>query len=870
MPEDHRLAAIMFTDIVGYTALMGENEAKAYQLLKKNRQIQKSVIKKYKGKWLKEMGDGILASFYTITDAVFCAVAIQQICKKESDLKLRIGIHQGEIIFEDNDVFGDGVNIASRLEQHAPIGGIYVSETVYRNIQNKADITAEFVKEETFKNVKYPVKIYKFIDLKDKSNLQLTPETDKPPKNIQIKLIHIMWFGISAIIVILFISFIWYSKNNKKDWARYEIIPEIKKLVDTNFLPGTRAFILALEAEKYLHNDTILKELWPLVSLSISVNTDPPGANFYWKSYNDKDSEWILLGQTPLKQKRVPRNLLYYKIEKEGFNSIYTATSPNRFNNVILKLNTNNEIPENMIRIAGGNNNIGIVGLEHIPKRIVSDFLMDIFEVTNQDYKKFVDAGGYEEIKYWEFPFIKDNAQISWEEAMKLFNDKTDKPGPATWEVGIYSEGKENHPVNGISWYEAAAYAKFSNKQLPTVYHWNRVAHTWASYLIVSHSNFKGKGTEPVGINQGMISGVFDLAGNVREWCVNASNRQNFRLVLGGGWDDQDYAYTDAFNQDPFTRSESTGFRCIKILPNDTTYINLTSEVEFAFRDYYMETPVSDQTFEIFLRQYDYDKTDLNAQVIDHFNSNYWRAEKISFTAAYGKDKITAYLYLPKNTSPPFQTIIFFPGSGAISRKEFIPSDAYTKHFDFLLKSGRALMFPIYKGTFERGDELNSDIQDTSIFYKEHVIMWVKDFKRSMDYLETRGDIIPNNFGYYGHSWGSAMGGLIPATDYRIKTAILHVGGLMMQKTLPEVDVFNYLPRVNIPVLMLNGRNDQFYPIETSQKPMFDFLGSPKNEKELLIYPGGHFAPRTELIKETLRWMDQYLGPVDTRNTIEK
>jgi hypothetical protein len=106
------------------------------------------------------------------------------------------------------------------------------------------------------------------------------------------------------------------------------------------------------------------------------------------------------------------------------------------------------------------------------------------------------------------------------------------------------------------------------------------------------------------------------------------------------------------------------------------------------------------------------------------------------------------------------------------------------------------------------------------------------------------------------------MGGLIPATDYRIKTAILHVGGLMMQKTLPEVDVFNYLPRVNIPVLMLNGRNDQFYPIETSQKPMFDFLGSPKNEKELLIYPGGHFAPRTELIKETLRWMDQYLGPV--------
>jgi class 3 adenylate cyclase/dienelactone hydrolase len=868
MPEDRRLAAIMFTDIVGYTALMGSDEDKAYQLLKKNRQIQKPIIKKHKGKWLKEMGDGVLASFSTISDAVYCAVEIQQFSHKEPDLNLRIGIHQGEIIFEKDDVFGDGVNIASRLEEHAPIGGIYVSETIYRNIQNKAEIITEFVKEETFKNVKYPVNIYKIIDIKDKNNQQLTSEVNDS-KNLQIKQIHLMWLGISAIIIILIISYIWYSKNNKKDWVRYEIIPEIKRIVDTYQIPDNKAFFLALEAEKYLPNDSILKELWPSISVSISVNTIPSGANIYWKSYNSKDSEWIFLGQTPLKEQKVPRNLLYFKINKEGYNSIYTATTPNRFNNLILKLNTNNEIPENMIRIAGSNNNIGIVGLEHIPKRIVSDFLMDIFEVTNQDYKKFVDAGGYEKKLYWEFPFIKDNTQIPWEEAMKLFKDKTNKAGPAFWEVGMYAEGKANHPVNGVSWYEAAAYAKFLNKQLPTVYHWNSVALTWASYLIVPNSNFKGKGTDPVGINEGMISGVFDMAGNVREWCVNATNREENRLVLGGGWDDQDYAYTDGFAQDPFTRSESTGFRCIKILQDDTTYDNLSSEIEFAFRDYYSETPVSSQTFKIFLRQFDYDNTELDAKVIDSYKSEFWTCEKISFITAYDNERILAYLYLPKNTSPPYQTIIFFPGSGAISRNEYIPSVTYTRHFDFLLKSGRALMLPIYKGTFERGDELTSDIQDTSIFYKEHVIMWVKDIKRSMDYLETRDDIIPNNFGYYGHSWGSAMGGLIPATDDRIKTAVLHVGGLMMQKTLPEVDAFNYLPRVNIPVLMLNGRNDQFYPVETSQKPMFSFFGSPKNDKELLIYPGGHFAPRIELIKESLRWLDNYLGPVELQTKIE-
>ena len=160
MPETRQLAAIMFTDIVGYTALMGENEASAYQLLKKNRQVQKPLIEKHSGKWLKEMGDGVLASFSTVSDAVYCALAIQKACQKEPDLKLRIGLHQGEVIVEDGDVFGDGVNIASRLEPLAPAGSIYASESVYRNIQNKKSIVASFIREEALKNVKHPVKIY--------------------------------------------------------------------------------------------------------------------------------------------------------------------------------------------------------------------------------------------------------------------------------------------------------------------------------------------------------------------------------------------------------------------------------------------------------------------------------------------------------------------------------------------------------------------------------------------------------------------------------------------------------------------------------------------------------------------------------------
>jgi TolB-like protein/class 3 adenylate cyclase len=160
MPQERKLAAIMFTDIVGYTSLMEVDEKRALKVLEKNRKIHKPIIKKFKGKWLKEMGDGVLASFQTISDAVYCAIEIQQACKSEPDLKLRIGIHQGEVTFQGEDVFGSGVNIASRLEEIAPIGGIYVSESVYRNIQNKSGITAEYIGEETLKNVKHPVRVY--------------------------------------------------------------------------------------------------------------------------------------------------------------------------------------------------------------------------------------------------------------------------------------------------------------------------------------------------------------------------------------------------------------------------------------------------------------------------------------------------------------------------------------------------------------------------------------------------------------------------------------------------------------------------------------------------------------------------------------
>jgi len=160
--QTHQLVAIMFSDIVGYTALMDEDEEKAFQILEKNRSIQKPIIVKHNGKLLKEMGDGVLASFPAVSDAVYCAKEIQDICKckSETELSLRIGIHLGEVIVQDEDVFGSGVNIASRLEHLAPAGGIWVSESVHKNVINKKGIETKFVREETLKNVREPVRIY--------------------------------------------------------------------------------------------------------------------------------------------------------------------------------------------------------------------------------------------------------------------------------------------------------------------------------------------------------------------------------------------------------------------------------------------------------------------------------------------------------------------------------------------------------------------------------------------------------------------------------------------------------------------------------------------------------------------------------------
>ena len=134
--------------------------------------------------------------------------------------------------------------------------------------------------------------------------------------------------------------------------------------------------------------------------------------------------------------------------------------------------------------------------------------------------------------------------------------------------------------------------------------------------------------------------------------------------------------------------------------------------------------------------------------------------------------------------------------------------------------------------------------------------------RRAIEYAVTRPDVDTSRIAYLGASWGGRIGGLAVATEPRIKAAILYVAGLGTTPVRPEVDPVNFLPHIRVPVLMLNGKYDSIFPVESSQRSFFDLLGTATGDKKRIEYAGGHFLPRPDMVAESLKWLDRYLGPV--------
>lgn len=264
---------------------------------------------------------------------------------------------------------------------------------------------------------------------------------------------------------------------------------------------------------------------------------------------------------------------------------------------------------------------------------------------------------------------------------------------------------------------------------------------------------------------------------------------------------------------------------------------------------------VSDEVYAAYSRVFAYNPSPLEPVVEPSQTTRSWVRERISFNAAYGDERMVLYLYMPANASPPYQTVLYWPGSAAFSLRSI---DDYAMHLDFIVKSGRAVAFPVYKGTFERGDGSPAP-EFWMPEFRESLIQGVKDLRRSMDYLETRVDIDGEAIAFYGHSWGSVAGASALAQEPRFSAAVIYVGFPLPLD--PEVHPLQALPRVGIPVLMLSGEYDPIVSLPIAER-YFSRIGTPEPLKRHVVAPGGHFVPRDLLIRETLSWLDEHLGPV--------
>ncbi|MDD1778892.1 MAG: protein kinase [Candidatus Helarchaeota archaeon] len=697
---------------------------------------------------------------------------------------------------------------------------------------------------------------------------------------------------IPAVLIISFItilSVLFFQHRAKVHWARKQALPEIERLISENdvWRDLTVAYRLAEKAEKYIPHDPKLVELFSKCSLPINIKTEPPGANIYMQEYKTPNSEWKLLGVSPIEKIRLPIGIFRWKMEKEGYETVLAASSTWDIDigtkkllipfDIVRVLDKKESAAPGMVRVQGAETALGKL----------NDFYIDRFEVTNKEYKEFMNNGGYRNRNYWKQKIIKDGKELTWEKAIKEFIDPTGQPGPSTWQAGDYPAGQGDYPVSGISWYEAAAYAEFAGKSLPTGHHWGIAMGEYTPLiqwpqlggfaLFAPFSNFGDKGLIPVGSLPGITSyGAFDMAGNVREWCWNETYQG--RLIRGGAWDENTYMFIYLSQAPSMDRSAKNGFRCA-LYPDPEKMPSSVFQMEKSLGspllgervDFYKMKPVTDPVFHVYKEQFNYDRTDLNARVESSRESpGGWIQEKITFDAAYGRERVIAYLFIPKNTIPPYQTTIYFPGDASFVQRSSEDLESYyefSMFLSYIVKDGRAVLYPVYKGTFERGNDALAAVYfgDWNTHqYTEFLIQQIKDFKRCIDYLETRQDIDSDKIAYYGMSQGGVLGAIIPAVEERLKASIL-LGGGLMRLGRPEVNQINYVTRVKTPTLMLNGRYDNYFPTETSQKPMLDLLATPAEHKQLKLYETDHIPPRNEFIKETLFWLDKYLGPVSKK-----
>jgi len=682
------------------------------------------------------------------------------------------------------------------------------------------------------------------------------------------------------LVTVIVAGAIWLAhRNSRIRWAT-DSVDQVAHLVQSH--KYFEAYDLAGAIRKYLSDDPRLARLMPEITDDLSVTTEPPGAQVYLGRFAADASGHFppryLIGTTPINDLHIPSGDYLMYIEKKGYAPVQRTLSTASYHrfpgmrgiSIEHKLIESAKTPHNMVFIPGSTYKLLAYGRPTETPAQLDDFFIDKFEVTNREYKEFINAGGYLKKEYWKYPFVEQGKSLSWAEAMREFRDKTGLPGPRGWVSEDYPSGQADYPVTGITWYEAAAYAAFRGKQLPTLYQWEKAARVgmpavsrnampWGleSEDTSQHANFAGKGTMPVDSFEFGVSpyGCYNMAGNVAEWCLNAKGDDFF--IAGGSWRDPPYLFGDYGAFPGFYSSNTIGFRCVLNSPRAKGDQGATHFP--AGGDSPTYAPTSETSFRSWLPHYRYDKTPLNTNIEEVVETPEWRREKISYDGV-GDERTLAYLFLPKSSKPPFQVINYIPGTSAFT------SATIPQSVDFMvqphIKAGRAVFAVVLRGYVERKDPLYDGVrlpEGTSVKFREQMVHWATEIRRGLDYLQTRPDIDAQKIAFWNVSRAPFV--VFAAIEPRYRSVIFESDGLPKEWLgfLPEVNPIFFASHVRAPKLMLNGRYDEQWPFRTAIMPMYKLLREPKR---LELCDCGHIPPAEISAPIINSWLDETLSPV--------
>lgn len=682
---------------------------------------------------------------------------------------------------------------------------------------------------------------------------------------------HISWLGALAGIALIFVGISVYLFKSQRDDIRIEdAVAQADAYLESDDYQSAYDSLLPYVT----HRDDRVAALLTRISLPVSILTDPAGVEVSYR-YAEIGTDWIPLGVTPIDEFALPRGNYRLKL---GDSVLMNATNPGAtlnsagVNPRVIEM-PGSEIPDDMAYVPGGKYRFGAWGFDE--ETDLGAFLIDRHEVSNAAFFEFVQAGGYRNRDIWAPIIVLSGGELTWADIEQRFVDQTGTPGPAGWTLGSYAPGDENLPVTGVSWYEAVAYLASLGKTLPTAHHWLRAAlgpmewkYPFATFL-VPESNVGGNGLLAVGSRPNAESGgAFDLIGNAAEWTTSGS--PGGRSVIGASFRDVAWSYNFPRAADPLQRRDDVGFRGIRRTdrsnPDPPREIDLFKDFTSAVRH------VSDEMFEGIRLNYQYREgtvTARDAKIVEERPFDQWTRRLIHLPSGRDSEPLPVYLYLPKRQAAPYQPVIYMPPADSWApgfRSESVHLENY--QLDFIPRAGRALIWPVFFGSHERYDNYHAvPVGERARFALERNRRIRDEIGRVIDFLESSADFDGARVGLIALSHGATLAAYNLATEKRIDAAVLYSVGLAMPNPVfanPQNDPNVYWARVTQPTLIINGRYDPLRPHHFVLEPLLDLLATPPESKKGLLYDSSHWPlPRHRLMRDSLDWLDKYLGPVN-------